>query len=64
MVSKTDRALGAFCIAFGAFFYLASRAMTREDPSGLSHTASIMTLAIALLAAVPGIWLLVKGRSV
>ncbi|HUR68696.1 MAG TPA: hypothetical protein VM370_05570 [Candidatus Thermoplasmatota archaeon] len=64
MAGKIDRALGAFCILFAGFFFVAARALQPSDASGLTSTASLVTLAIALLAAVPGIWLLVKGRSI
>lgn len=62
MARKTDRALGAFCVAFAAFFVVA--AGSGLSGGGFSRMTGAISLVLALLAAIPGIFLLWRGRSV
>lgn len=62
MARKTDRALGAFCVAFAAFFIVAAGGGIAGD--GFSRMTGAISLVLALLAAIPGIFLLWRGRSV
>lgn len=62
-MGKLDRVLGAFCLAFSAFFLVAARSVD-DSRNRLGGAVGAVTLAIALLAAIPGIWLIVRGRSV
>lgn len=64
MARKTDRALGAFCIAFAAFFVVAAGAGLSESGGTFGRMTGAISLVLALLAAIPGIFLLWRGRSV
>lgn len=64
MARKTDRALGAFCVAFSAFFVVAAGSGLSADAHGFSRMTGAISLVLALLAAIPGIFLLWRGRSV
>jgi hypothetical protein len=64
MARKIDRALGAFCVAFSAFFIVAGPSLTGQDTTSLGRLAGGITLFLALLAAIPGVYLLWRGRSV
>ncbi len=69
MARKIDLALGAFCLAFTAFFVIAAGVAWNARAGEAQYAAlasgpGFVSLLLALLAAIPGIFLLWRGRSV
>lgn len=71
-MGKLDRILGAFCVGIaacvGVAAFVTSRATANASQAryavGLAQTPGSVTFILALLTAIPGIFLLWRGRSV
>lgn len=69
MTSKHERAVGAILMAFAAFFVLAATntigtASGSSAAIGLANTASTVMIVLALVAAIPGFFLLFRRGAV
>lgn len=70
VVKKHERAVGAILTAFAAFFVIAaasSYSATSQEGSwatGFSTTASTIMIVLALVAAIPGFFLLFRRGAV
>lgn len=69
-MGKLDRVLGAFCVgiagcvAIAAYVTMRAGADAPSYASGLATTPGSVTFILALLTAIPGIFLLFRGRAV
>ena len=63
-MGKTDRAMGSLCIAFAGFFAIAGLATVRGSGEAwaapLASTPGVVSLVLALLAAIPGFVLIFR----